>query len=246
MSRPALIVVSAFVILPGLLLLLFNGAQDEAGVAETRLVDVKAIHQACKSDADCVIIYIDCSGCGCGVPVNREYEVFYRARYGDLCMDYSGPVCEVYCPDASSANPGVACPASRAARRGYDFMRMEDSLSWIVVAALIFPLAATAIDEHADECASPSNPFEQVSCYAAAARTGNKLSACDRAGHEGVRYQCYEIFAEHTVSAPVCHRIPATTVEHRSLIDLCLSDVAVKSRDPGLKSTCNGEPVIVR
>lgn len=50
--------------------------------------------------------------------------------------------------------------------------------------------------------------------------------------HEGVRFQCYAIFAEHTASPEVCHRIPSKTAEHLTLIDGCLSDVALKARNP--------------
>ena len=98
-----------------------------------------------------------------------------------------------------------------------------------------------------DRCASYENLFKQVSCYAAAAKTKNDLAPCKKAAHDGVRYQCYAIFAEHSASPDVCHQIPSTSNEHRSLIDVCLSDVALKTQDqnvcndiltPGIRDSC--------
>ena len=101
---------------------------------------------------------------------------------------------------------------------------------------LLLVAAVTVLNTtvNADECASDKNLFEQISCYAAAAKATNDLAACDRASHDGVRYQCYAIFAEYAVSPDACRKIPSATGEHRSLIDGCLSDVARKARDPGL------------
>jgi hypothetical protein len=79
-----------------------------------------------------------------------------------------------------------------------------------------------------------SNPFRQISCYAAAAEAAGDVSVCDQAQHEGVRYQCYAVFAEYSVSEDVCTRIPVKNDEYRSLIDVCLSDVAKNARDPGI------------
>ena len=85
-----------------------------------------------------------------------------------------------------------------------------------------------------DECASFENLFEQISCYASAAKKINDLAPCDQAVHEGVRYQCYAIFAEHSASPDICHKIHSKTDEHRSLIDVCLSDVALKAHNPNI------------
>jgi len=89
-------------------------------------------------------------------------------------------------------------------------------------------------NDNIDECASYENLFEQVSCYAAAAKTINDLAPCNQAVHEGVRYQCFAIFAEHSASPDICHKIPSKTDEHRSLIDVCLSDVALKAHNPNI------------
>jgi len=93
---------------------------------------------------------------------------------------------------------------------------------------------ALGTNSNIDECAPYENLFEQVSCYAAAAKTINDLAPCYRAVHEGVRYQCFAIFAEHSASPDICHKIPSKTDEHRSLIDVCLSDVALKAHNPNI------------
>lgn len=49
--------------------------------------------------------------------------------------------------------------------------------------------------------------------------------------------ECYAIFAEHSASPAVCQKIPSKTQEHRSLIDVCLSDVAQKANDPNICET---------
>jgi hypothetical protein len=102
--------------------------------------------------------------------------------------------------------------------------------------ALLYLVTATSLGANVnlDDCASRKNLFEQISCYAAAAEASNDIAPCDQATDEGVRYQCYAIFAEYSSSPGVCSKIPATTEEHRSLVDICLSDVAKKERNPNL------------
>ena len=104
-----------------------------------------------------------------------------------------------------------------------------------VIAVLLLATADTAgADVKIDGCATKKNLFEQISCYSAVAKETDNLVACDQASHEGVRYQCYAIFAEYSVSQEICHKIPAATDEHRSLTDACLSDVAMKAHNPSL------------
>jgi hypothetical protein len=100
----------------------------------------------------------------------------------------------------------------------------------IILGASVVSGAAPNIDG----CAAHKNLFEQISCYAAGAKAADDPAPCDQAAHEGVRYQCYAIFAEYSASPDVCRRIPATTDEHRALIDACLSDVALRLHDPEL------------
>lgn len=99
-----------------------------------------------------------------------------------------------------------------------------------MLVAAITPGAVAGLDE----CAVETSPIGQLTCYAAAAKATNATVPCDHAANEGVRYQCYAMFAEYAESPGVCHSIPATTAEHRSLADACLSDVARKARKPGI------------
>ena len=109
------------------------------------------------------------------------------------------------------------------------------------IVTILFPLSpfivfwmtvTLAASTNENECASYKSLLDQVSCYASLAKTTNNLAPCDQAEHKGVRYQCYAIFAEHITSPDICHKIPSYTEEHRSLIDVCLSDVALKAEDP--------------
>ena len=99
---------------------------------------------------------------------------------------------------------------------------------------LCWAAIANAAGSDADICAAHENLFAQISCYAQAAKDANDPAPCDRAAHDGVRYQCYAITAEHMASSKLCQKIPAKTDEHRSLIDACLSDVALKAGDAGI------------
>ena len=64
-------------------------------------VEVDSMHQTCELTSDCVLVYADCSGCDCGVPVNYFYEDYYVDLYEEICSDYEGPVCEMYCPPST-------------------------------------------------------------------------------------------------------------------------------------------------
>ena len=128
-------------------------------------------------------------------------------------------------------------------------MRQKNLSSRFLLGALLWFWATIALgaESYNDECASQQDLLGQVVCYANAAKTVNDLAPCDQAVHEGVRYQCYAIFAEHAVSAEVCRQIPSKSEQHRSLIDVCLSDVALKAGNPdicesiltpGLRDSC--------
>jgi hypothetical protein len=64
---------------------------------ELSMVWIDSAHQTCELPSDCVLVYVDCSGCDCGVPVNFLYEDYYLDLYKETCSDYEGPVCEMYC-----------------------------------------------------------------------------------------------------------------------------------------------------
>ena len=128
-------------------------------------------------------------------------------------------------------------------------MRLTGISSWFLISTLLFLPVVTALSATAnvDECNSKTNLLEQVSCYTAVAKANNDLAFCAQASHEGVRYQCYVIFAEHHASPDICLEIPSATEGHSSLIDSCLSDVAMKAHNPdiceriettGLRDSC--------
>ena len=66
--------------------------------SRSRVVEIDPAHQSCDLANDCVLAYVGCSGCDCGLPINRKFEDFYMELFVDLCSDYSGAVCEIYCP----------------------------------------------------------------------------------------------------------------------------------------------------
>ncbi len=61
---------------------------------------IEPIDQACESSEECVLVWTDCSTCDCGTPVNRQHQEKYQMAYRELCVEYVGPVCEIYCPPA--------------------------------------------------------------------------------------------------------------------------------------------------
>lgn len=99
---------------------------------------------------------------------------------------------------------------------------------------IIFCFAKYAYSKSVDDCASSSNLIEQISCYASLAKADNNLFYCDKAAHKGVRYQCYAIYAEYSNAPEICHKIPSVSEDHKSLIDICLSDVALKTNNANL------------
>jgi hypothetical protein len=73
-----------------------------------RVVDVDPVHQVCELASECVLVYVDCSGCDCGVPVNKKFEIRYHELYEVTCSDYVGAVCEMYCPE-----PTIVCESGQ-------------------------------------------------------------------------------------------------------------------------------------
>ena len=64
-------------------------------------VEIDPAHQDCALDSNCRLAYVDCSTCECGISINLKYEEYYKDRYEELCRDYIGPVCEIYCPPST-------------------------------------------------------------------------------------------------------------------------------------------------
>ena len=120
-------------------------------------------------------------------------------------------------------------------------MRLMNTTILLVMGSLFFleSTVSQAAKINDDECASIKNSFEQISCYVNLAKKLNELAVCDKASHEGVRYQCYALFAEYSKSSEICHKIPRVTKEHLTLIDICLSDVALKASNPEICENIN-------
>ena len=107
------------------------------------------------------------------------------------------------------------------------------------------PNADTSLDEKS--CEKKKNLFNQILCYTALATKLDDVSICDAASHEGVRYQCYAIYAELRSKPDVCEAIPSKSAELKGLRDVCISDVAKKAGDftlckkiktQGLRDSC--------
>ena len=65
------------------------------------IIEISPAHQTCEIASDCTLVYVDCSYCSCGTPINLAYEEFYTQQAEQVCQDYVGPVCEMYCPEAT-------------------------------------------------------------------------------------------------------------------------------------------------
>ena len=96
-------------------------------------------------------------------------------------------------------------------------------------------------------CGKKKNLIDQTLCYAALATKHDDVSICNAASHEGVRYQCYAIYAERRSNPDVCEEIPSKSADHKGLRDACISDVAKKVGDftlcekvqtQGLRDSC--------
>lgn len=96
-------------------------------------------------------------------------------------------------------------------------------------------------------CDTVSSPIGRITCLADAASESRELTICDRASQEGVRYQCYAVYAERRSDPDACFRIPDTEEDLVDLRDICLSDVAALVgrpelcqgvQAPGLRDSC--------
>ena len=53
---------------------------------------------ACMERSDCTWIFATCSGCECGIPINKEFKAELELEWLEECKDYTGPSCEYCCP----------------------------------------------------------------------------------------------------------------------------------------------------
>jgi hypothetical protein len=94
------------------------------------------------------------------------------------------------------------------------------------------------------ECKEIKHVMDRLLCFGDAAKSENDLTICDQAGHEGVRYQCYYIFAMHSQDIKTCDKIPDKNPEMLSLREGCYSDLASqpaiceKIKNQGIKDGC--------
>jgi hypothetical protein len=94
--------------------------------------------------------------------------------------------------------------------------------------------AAGPAETEADACLAETQVIEQLLCLADIAKRAADPEPCLRAAHEGVRWQCVAILAEHLKDAGLCRTIPRTDEEYQGLYDICLSDIAEVRQDPAL------------
>ena len=96
-------------------------------------------------------------------------------------------------------------------------------------------------------CADKTNVFKQLDCFVSLAIYNDDVKICDNTKHEGVKYQCYAMFAERTKNWNICKSIPNETNEHKDLRSVCISDVAEvvmnstlcdNIETPGIKDSC--------
>jgi len=85
--------------------------------------------------------------------------------------------------------------------------------------------APDSITARAD-CADVENVIDRTLCFADRAEAAGDLAPCDGADAEGVRFQCYAIYAERAETVEPCHRIPTDSEDGSDLRDACVSDVA--------------------
>lgn len=69
----------------------------------------------CKKDVDCVwVASPSCSGCGCGVSINREAMGDYSSRLETMCEGQSPDVCiQPVCPEADAKCVSGYCVGAR-------------------------------------------------------------------------------------------------------------------------------------
>ncbi len=102
---------------------------------------------------------------------------------------------------------------------------------------LFFLFTSITTDLYSQEtapCNDKKDVFKQLSCFVSSAVEMNSAEICTPADHEGVRLQCYAIYAEKKNDPDICELITASSNEHIELRSLCLSDVAVKRADDAM------------
>jgi len=113
-------------------------------------------------------------------------------------------------------------------------LRQHHLLVHVALVALLLAGTPAAADDKAEACLGLGQAVERLLCLADVARRAGDPAPCHRAEHEGVRWQCVAILAEHRKDAALCRTIPRTDGEYLGLYDACLSDVAEVRHEAGL------------
>jgi hypothetical protein len=125
------------------------------------------------------------------------------------------------------------------------FCSMSLIMSTDVVAAEKTPTGDMEVGKQV--CEKKENLLDQILCFAALATKHDDFLICNAASHEGVKYQCFAIYAERRSNPDVCEEIPPKSSEHKDLRDSCISDVAKQNGDftlcekvqaQGLRDSC--------
>jgi len=56
--------------------------------------------RSCESPADCITVWTSCDDCECGSPINKKHQQKYEDLKKEKCKDYSGGMCDIYCPES--------------------------------------------------------------------------------------------------------------------------------------------------
>ncbi len=80
-------------------------------------------------------------------------------------------------------------------------MFFQGAVKTLLIAAAMSSVLAflpdgAAAQESYPNCELVQNLFEQIECFSSLAVEKKDMAVCDGALHEGVRYQCYAVFAE--------------------------------------------------
>ena len=97
--------------------------------------------------------------------------------------------------------------------------------------------------DRARDCQQIADLFDRTECYTDLAIEESDASICGDATHEGVRYQCYAIYAERQNDLEACEAIPTDSDEASVLHGACISDVAAIRSDAQLCARVEPESI---
>jgi hypothetical protein len=115
--------------------------------------------------------------------------------------------------------------------------RARRSIAAVLCTGLLAPGAAAAAD--AAKCNGEPIVTRQIRCFIDAAEAAGAPAICEAATDRAVRFNCLNLYAEHTLDTAPCDQIDAgsATDEARTLRQSCVAGVAVKAADPRICQT---------